>query len=252
MTAALSSLVKARAYLYEAVIVRHAGDAQRATRAAGNARMHADRSGSVQLQIWSIQLDHDAPHAIERLEGALRQARAGSMIMAEVAVLDALGGQHGRRSERTLMRHALQAALGIARQLEARTVAARFENNLGTDLVRTGSIDEGRVLLLSSLTTRDRIGWRLSALYPLGGLAEAETAAGNWRNAVILFSATYAVARSLGFMGLANLSDAEEDAAVQTAEEHLGPSAAAEARATGARMTYREAVDFAYEINGVA
>jgi hypothetical protein len=59
------------------------------------------------------------------------------------------------------------------------------------------------------------------------------------------------MARELGLGALLASFDHEEQAAIKAAEGHLGAEAAAEAWATGQAMTYREAVDFAFEINGV-
>lgn len=46
-------------------------------------------------------------------------------------------------------------------------------------------------------------------------------------------------------------TDSTEDAVISSAEEHLGPEAATEARGVGEGMTYREALAFAFEVCGV-
>ncbi len=248
------ALVQARAHLYEAVIAGDAGDAPRARSAVRRAKAEARRAGNLLLQVRTTWTDHTAPDAIERLGALLREAEARNMIFARLVALKGLVDlyhEHGRHLEGARMSKIRQAAIETVRQVAGPEFVAQFQNDVGTGLVRTGAIEDARALLLSSLKVSDSLGWRHDAVFPLGGLAEVQSAIGEWRDVLVLFSATQAIARDLGLGALLGSFDRAEQAAIKAAEEHLGPEAAAEARAIGAAMSYRDAVDYAFEINGV-
>jgi hypothetical protein len=143
-----------------------------------------------------------------------------------------------------------QSALKLARPFDAPSITALHENNLATAVLRQGDVIQSRVLLLRVTRTGDRMGLFFIALLGLRGLAETEISAGGWRNGLVLFAACDAIAAAAN-ASLFRTLDPEERDAIEAAEQHLGLDAAAEARATGERMTLREAVDFAYKINGV-
>jgi hypothetical protein len=248
------ALVRARAHLYEAVIRGDAGDLPRARSAVRRAKQEARGAGSLLLEIRTTWTDDTAPDAIERLEALLGEAEAGNMVFARLVALNGLASLYhdrGRHLEFARMTKKLEAALDTVRQVAGPELVSRFENGVGTGLVRAGKVEAGRALLLSSLKMTDSLGWRHDAVFPLGGLAEVQSAIGESRDVLILFSATEAMARELGLGALLGSFDREEQAAIKAAEEHLGAEVAAEAWAIGESMTYREAVDFAFEINGV-
>ncbi|HSM37963.1 MAG TPA: hypothetical protein VK838_01435, partial [Candidatus Limnocylindrales bacterium] len=244
-------LVQARAHLWEAIMAGETGDEPRATSAARRGQEEARRSGNLLLQVWTTWIDDTAPDAIERVEALLRDAEARNMVLPRLVALNGLGYlYHDRRLHRegARMTKARLAALDTVRQVAGPDFVALFENNLGTHLIEIGDVEEGRALLLSSLKLSDSLGWRQEALWPLEGLAEVQSAIGEWRDALVLFSAWQSAGRDIFLL---HRVKSAEQAAIDAAEEHLGPEAAAEARAIGERMSYREAVDFAFEINGV-
>ena len=187
------------------------------------------------------------PQEHKRVEHALAIAHSARAASTEVHLSNT---QALLQSDLSAGRAILQSALQSVRPFDAPAVTALLEINLATVALRQGDVDESRALLLRATRTYERIGAHFGALSGLRSLAEAEIAAGGWRDGLILFAAWDAVAAALDLSGFRTL-EPEEAEAVQAAEEHLGPEAAKEARAIGERMTYREAFDFACEINGV-
>ena len=217
----------------------------------GRGREEARRAGSLLLQVWTTRIQTTAPDAIERVEALLREAEARHIVLARLVALVGLGGLYedrGRHLEGARMTKTMQAALDTLRQVAGPDFVADFENNLGTSLIGSGAVEEGRALLLSSLNITDSLGLRHIALYPIEGLAEVLSGIGEWRDALVLFSAWQSVSRDLGILSSAR---SEVQAVIDATEEHLDPEGAAEARAIGEAMSYREAVDFAFEINGM-
>ena len=246
------ALVQARAHLWESIMAAETGDTTRERSAARRAQEEARRSGSLLLQVWTTWIDHTAPDARERVEALLDEAEARKMLLARLVALNGLGSMYNEPgvdpARARKLRKTWLGTLHTVRQVAGADFVALFENNLGSTLIRNGAVKDGRALLLSTLKMTDSLGWPQIGLWPLRGLAEVQAATGEWRDVLVLFSAADALAPELG---LRHPAESQEQAAMDAAEEHLGPKTAAEARATGEAMTYREAVNYAYEINSV-
>ena len=253
------AFLQASAHSWEAILAADAGDERRAKSAARRAQMAARRSDDLVQRVEGAFWEHEVPGAQgsagEHVEALLAQAEARNAVLARAYALEVLRhlSTHGYAGQLDQVRlhKAFRAALDAVRQIAGPIWVFRWENNYGNELVRSGAVDEGRALLLSALKMTESIGWRQETIYPLGGLGQVQAAIGQWHNALVLDSAARAVARELGFVTLANERDSADLAAIEAAEKNLGPDATAEARAIGERMTYREAVDFAFEVNGV-
>ncbi len=142
-------------------------------------------------------------------------------------------------------------ALEFAERWDTPVMAALVRGNSGVIAVRMGQLERGQRNLLAALHVLDRSGRRMLSMHPLSGMAELEAVRGRWRNALILHAAAHSIATSIGYEGFARDPEPATEEWMRTAESHIGAAAAAEARAIGEQMTYREAVDFAFEVNGL-
>ena len=248
---ATSALVR----MHEARFGLWSASQDRARVASRAAVAHARRARDQRLLALCLAIralcEADSPDAKAWLDEAVRIARAQSMAFTEVWVLAALS-VHLLDRDPTMAADIERSVLEIAHRFEAPESAALVANNLGSQLVRSGSIDEARILLLSALRTADRVGHRVWASSIVDTLGEVEMALGRWENALILFSASRAMHDRMGVAGLTPESELRLEAAmIRTAEERLDAELAAEARARGQAMSYREAVGLAFEIHGV-
>ncbi len=195
--------------------------------------------------------DLDGPDAEIELRKAIRVARDGGMAFTEAWALSALSMWLHNRDPDEAMR-VERSVLDRAREYQAPEAATLVMNNLAGHLLQRGSIEEARTTLLAALRSADRIGHRVRATGSVALLGEVEAARGHAEAARILLTAGIAEeARS----GAAALTSAEEGrrraVALAVVDQKLGEPAATAARVRGEAMTYREGVDYAFEINGV-
>jgi hypothetical protein len=255
----------ARLRLAQAHLAQMEGDRPRANASAEDALTFARRTGQPWLigncasaaalgnlfPLWSPDAG-EAGRIESWLEEGLAVATDDGAPLTEINVRLTLTHYLARvKQDRSRAEAVARSGLDLARQFDSPELAAAFANHLGLLAVRRGSVSEGRLLILSALQSLVRIGPRIDALAPLGSMAEVEAALGHWYNAVVLSAVTTALAREMGDVRLAAL-DPEEEEAIRDAERQIGTPAAAEARRAAERMTYAEAVRFAFEVNGIS
>lgn len=182
------------------------------------------------------------------LEEGLQIARSGRMAHVETALLaHAMRFYSEGEHNLEMAAECARSALELAQRFGSPEREALFADNLAMVRTQAGaSAEETRAILLAGLRTRDRVGHRLESLYLLGSIGEAEAAAGRWQNAVILLRSVVGIAEAMG-AGLFR----SERAALQAAEKELAGTPPAGAGDAGVRLTYREAVEFAFEVSQV-
>ena len=142
-----------------------------------------------------------------------------------------------------------RASLEMARRYDA--LATNTMANLGERLLWRGSIEEAGTILVAALRSAD-LEYPVEANFVIEVLGQLEAARHHWEAAMILLAASGALATGLESTGMLDVEEVERhDAALRAVAQELGAQAAAAARARGEAMTYREAVDYAFEINGV-
>ena len=244
--------ISARVRLIAARVSATTMDLPAAQAAAAAAVAEARRAGDPRLLAQALgeavacQTSSTPMPVGQWLEEALQIARAGRMAHVEATLL-AHALKFYSEFERNLDKAAecARSALGLAQRFGSPEREAVLAEDLATVRARAGASDtETRGILLSGLRTHDRIGHRLESLYLLGSIGVLEAAAGRWQNAVILLRSVVAIAESMG----ARLFNSER-AALRAAEKELAAATAVGAGDAVERLTFREAVRFAFEVS---
>ena len=178
--------------------------------------------------------------ALPRIEESLRHFRSMGDSWGEVLILNARGFlEIGFGLD--IPRSRLQEAFDKAKLLGTEIEMGMASGNLGTLLVRTGHLDEGRELLRTTLELLSKHHLRNMVSYTLDQVAELQIAEGKPECAARLFGAAERIRNMVGAV-LAPMHEALREELIRRASEMAGPEKFDAARAEGAELPFRKAV----------
>ncbi len=168
---------QADAALRRANFAFNTGAYEEAAAAAQEAVSLAHQAGAVEKEaegyhIWGSALDFQltSPEALEKLEQALKLARAARMVNLEADVLMSLGPHFSDLNQYEQARTYLSAALEIYQQLNDRWGEGRTLSNLGVTYWGEGSYSEAKTYFEAAMQAMREIGSRRGEGIMLGNL----------------------------------------------------------------------------------